>query len=83
MVGTLGRSPKSTFWLVSGGSRHLSQTLFLENALRSVYFARSVAFFQVLGLMESLLQTFLTSLDSIIPVQNKPWGAYYTEIPGL
>lgn len=68
---------------VSGGSRHLSQTLLLENVLLSVWFARGVAFFQVLGLIGSLLQTFLTSLDSIFPVQNKPWGAYCAKIPGL
>lgn len=37
----------------------------LENVPLSVYFAHGVAFLQVFGLIESLLQTFLSSLDSI------------------
>lgn len=63
--------------------RHLPPTLFLNNIPLGVYFAHGVAFFQVLRLIESPLQTSLPSLDSIFMAQNKPWGAYYTEIPGL
>lgn len=63
--------------------RHLSPTLFLNSVPLGVYFAHRVAFFQVLRLIDSTLQTFLLSLDSIFTAQNKPWGAYYTEIPGL
>lgn len=67
------------FW----GYCHLSQALFLENVAFSVYFAHGIAFSQVPRLIEILLQTFLSSLDSIFTAQNKPWGAYYTETPGL
>lgn len=73
---------QACFWTKEGHC-HLSQTLFLKNVPLGVYFAHGVAFFQVLRLIESLLQIFLSSLDSIFTVQNKPWGAYYTEIPGL
>lgn len=73
----------STCFRTKEGHRHLPPTLFLNNVLLGVYFAHGVAFFQVLRLIESPLRTSLLSLDSIFTAQNKPWGAYYTEIPGL